>query len=77
VKIDYTKQSPNSILTSIDICEAREALERVHCENRGFVYLTKSEFQYLYKAFNSMQDKIQSLEAQIADNTPMKKGDAE
>jgi hypothetical protein len=66
MKIDYAKRNPDSILRSIDVCEAREALERVRCENRGFVYVTKSEFQYLYKAFSSMQENIKSLELQIS-----------
>lgn len=61
--IDYSKASKDSILTSADIDKAREALSRVRCENRGFVYLTKTEFQYLYKAFNAMQAKIKTLTA--------------
>lgn len=60
--IDYSK-AKDSILTSIDLCEAREALGRIRAENRGFVYLTKSEFCYLYKAFHKMEEQIKNLTA--------------
>lgn len=58
--IDYSK-AKDSILTSADICEARETLARLRTENRGFVYLTKSEFSYLNTAFHKMEEQIKNL----------------